>query len=52
MKIEFINDEEKCVRVIHEINMDPNEDLTNIDPQDFANEINYYYNGRKNHYKD
>ena len=21
--------------------MDPNEDLTNIDPQDFANKINY-----------
>ena len=40
-KIEFINDEEKCIRVIREINMDPNGDLTNIDPQDFANEINY-----------
>ena len=26
LKIEFINDEEKCVRVIHEINMEPNED--------------------------
>ena len=41
LKIEFINDEEKCIWLIHEINMEPNEDLTNIDPQDFANEINY-----------
>ena len=41
LKIEFINDEEKCVQVIHEINMEPNENLTNIDPQDFANKINY-----------
>ena len=29
------------IRVIHEINVDPNEDFTNIDPQDLANEINY-----------
>ena len=37
-KIEFIDDEEKCIRLIHEINMEPNEELINIDPQDFANE--------------
>ena len=41
LKIEFINDEEKCIRVIHEINMEPSENLTSIDRQDFANEINY-----------
>ena len=40
LKIEFINDEEKCFRVIHEINMEPGENLTNIDPLDFANENN------------
>ena len=32
LKIEFIDDEEKCIRLIHEIN---------IDPQDFANKMNH-----------
>ena len=41
LKIEFINEERKCIRVIHEINMEPSENLTNIDPQDFADEVNY-----------
>ena len=41
LKIEFTNDEEKFIRLMHEINMEPDEDLTNIDPQDFANKINY-----------
>ena len=41
LKIEFIDDEEKCIRLIHEVNMKPNEDSTNIDPQDFANKINF-----------
>ena len=35
------NNEEKCIRVIHEINMEPSENLTDIDSQDFANETNY-----------
>ena len=39
LRIEFMNDEEKCIRLIHKINMEPNEDLTNIDPQEFANKI-------------
>ena len=39
LKIEFVNDEEKCIRVIDEINMDPNEDLTNIDPHTERNPI-------------
>ena len=41
LKIEFINDEEKCIRVIHEVNIKPSENLTNIDAEDFANEIDY-----------
>ena len=41
LKIEFINDEEKCIRVIHEMNMEPSENVTNIHPQDFADEVNY-----------
>ena len=41
LKIELINHEEKCIRVIHEINMEPGENLTNIDPQDFADQVNY-----------
>ena len=41
LKIEFINDIEKFIRVIHEINMEPSENLTNIDPQAFADEVNY-----------
>ena len=41
LKIEFINDEEKCIRVIPEIDMEPNDELMNIDTQDCANNINY-----------
>ena len=41
LKIKLINDEEKCIRVIHEINMEPSGNLTNIYPQDFADEANY-----------
>ena len=41
LKINFIDDEEKCIRLIHEINMEPIEDSTNIDPQDFANKTNF-----------
>ena len=41
LKIEFINDEEKCIRVIHEMNIEPNDELMNINPQDCANNVNY-----------
>ena len=41
LKIEFINNEEKCIQVINEINMEPGDNLTDIDSQDFANETNY-----------
>ena len=33
-KIEFIDDEKKRIRIIHEINMEPNDGLMNIDPHD------------------
>ena len=41
LKIKFIDDEEKCIRLIHEINMEPIEDSIDVDPQDFANKINF-----------
>ena len=41
LKIEFIDDEEKCIWLIHEINIKSNGDLINIGPQHFANKINY-----------
>ena len=41
LKIKFIDDEEKCIRLIHDINMEPIKDSTNCYPQDFANKINF-----------
>ena len=41
LKIKFIDDEEKSIRLIREINMKPNEELINFDPQYFVNEAKW-----------
>ena len=41
LKIEFTDDKEKIIRLIHEINMEPDEESINVDLQDFVNEVDY-----------
>ena len=41
VKIKFLNDKEKCIMLIHEVNMEPKEELMNIAPKDLLNEDNY-----------
>ena len=41
LKIEFIDDKEKSIRLIHELNMELHEELINVDAQDFVNGVNY-----------
>ena len=40
IKIEFLKEEEKHIRLIHEVNMKSDNKLINIDQQNFANENN------------
>ena len=41
IEIKFLNNEEKSIRLIHEINMEPDEELINIDPKDLVIGDNY-----------
>ena len=41
IEIKFVNNEEKSIRLIHEINMEPNEELINVDLKDLTIEDNY-----------
>ena len=41
IEIKFLNNEEKSIRLIHEINMEPDEELININPKDLVIGDNY-----------
>ena len=40
-EIKFLNNKEKSIKIIHEINMEPDGELTSIDPKDVLIEENY-----------